>query len=69
MYKGPSKAQKIARERNWKIFRLRSCVGLMYGTPYEAQWAEAIDGVLRSLGAETIQEHRDRLYREAGHDE
>ena len=65
--KSPTEKQRAARDRNWRIFKIR---GLYYQSmlltgAHRIAALAAVDGQLRELGAEPETERRDRLRREA----
>lgn len=60
----PSEAQREAKIRNWRIFRLRGAYGLMYGTEWEEAWKQSVDDALRSMGAEPESERQARIRKE-----
>ena len=62
MAKPPTAAQVAARERNWKIRQLRMLnAHVSHLSPSNAKVARAlIDADLMALGADTIEQHRNR---------
>lgn len=61
-----SSNQRNAKERNWKILRLRGIARsidiLITDEKDRKAMLDGIDGELRRLGAHTIQEHFNRIF-------